>query len=124
MSSYTSNNKINTIYSLFNRRKILLPVIHVINVQQTLINAEILYKNNVQGCWLINHSCSDKVFADAFIQVKTKYPGIWVGINYLGGPFAPIVFPENFQLNLTDSGLITLVCPIQTLQLEMKFASK
>ena len=98
MSISTSNNKINTIYSLFNRRKILLPVIHVIDIKQTLINAEILHNNHVQGCWLINHSCSDKVFADAFKQVKTKYPGLWVGINYLGGHFAPIIFSKEFAI--------------------------
>lgn len=98
MSTIKSTNKINTIYSLFNRRKILLPVIHVIDIKQTLINAQILHNNHVQGCWLINHSCSDKVFADAFTQVKTKYPGLWVGINYLGGHFAPIIFSREFSI--------------------------
>ncbi len=98
---YNSNNKINkinTIYNTFNRRKILLPVIHVINVKQTLTNADILHQNNVQGCWLINHSCSDKTFAEAFTQVKTKYPGLWVGINYLGGQFAPIIFSTEYSI--------------------------
>ncbi len=98
MSMYNSNNKINTIYSTFSRRKVLLPVIHVITVKQALINAEILHQNTVQGCWLINHSCSDKVFAEAFTQVKTKYPGLWVGINYLGGPFAPIIFSTEYSI--------------------------
>lgn len=98
MSTTKSSNKINTIYRLFNRRKILLPVIHVIDIKQTLVNAEILHNNHVQGCWLINHSCSDKVFADAFMQVKTKYPDLWVGINYLGGHFAPIIFSREFSI--------------------------
>jgi len=98
MSIFNPNNKMNTIYSTFKRRKVLLPVIHVINVKQALINAEILHQQNVLGCWLINHSCSDNVFAEAFTQIKTKYPGLWIGINYMGGTFAPIVFSTEYSI--------------------------
>lgn len=94
----TLNINYNKIYSTFNRRKILLPVIHVITVTQAISNAKILQENNVQGCWLINHSCTDKIFADTFNQIKSKYPGLWVGINYLGGSFAPIIFCTEFAI--------------------------
>jgi len=91
-------NKINTIYNIFNRKKILLPVIHVITIQQTLTNARILYQHNVRGCWIINHSCSDELFADAFAQIKATYPNLWVGINYLGRDFTPIIFCSQFNI--------------------------
>jgi hypothetical protein len=96
--STSITNKINTIDNIFNRKKILLPVIHVITIKQTLTNARILHENNVQGCWIINHSCSDEVFADAFNQIKATYPGLWVGINYLGREFAPIIFCSQFKI--------------------------
>jgi hypothetical protein len=98
MSTYNTTNKINTIYNIFNRKKILLPVIHIINIKQTLTNAHILHQNNVKGCWIINHSCSDEVFADAFNQLKASYPNLWVGINYLGRDFVPIIFCSRFNI--------------------------
>ena len=97
MSMYNSNNY-NKIYTTFNRRKILLPVIHVENTAQALANGKILYENHVMGCWLINHSCTDKVFADAFNNIKATYPGLWVGINYLGPQFAPIKFCTEYLI--------------------------
>ena len=96
--SNKNDNNIDKIYQVFSRRKILLPVIHVINIKQTLVNAETLHQNHVQGCWLINHSCTDDVFAEAFKQVKARYPGLWVGINYLGNRFAPIVFSTEYSI--------------------------
>lgn len=99
MSTINTNlNKIDTILNTFNRRKILLPVIHVVNLSQTLENANILDKENVSGCWLINHSCSDVVFAQAFNQVKSAFPKLWVGINYLGSAYAPIDFCAEFNI--------------------------
>ena len=99
MSQYNVNkNKIDTIYSVFNRHKILLPVVHVVNITQTLKNVSILHEENVKGCWLINHSCSDEVFANAFNLIKYQIPDFWIGINYLGSPFDPINFCVEYNI--------------------------
>lgn len=93
MSLYSiKNNKIDTIYNIFHRRKILLPVVHVVNITQTLENINILHTENVKGCWLINHACSDEIFAVAFNLIKKQLPDFWIGINYLGSPIDPINF--------------------------------
>lgn len=96
--SISNVNNYNKIYSRFNRKKILLPVIHVENVAQTLANAKILNDNHVLGCWIINHSCTDKVFAVAYKEIKYKYPELWVGINYLGYQLAPINFCVKYAI--------------------------
>ncbi len=81
-------------YRVFGKKKVFLPVVHIVTIPQTIQNVEILVRNNVQGCWIINHSCTDEVFYKAFNYIKTNHPSMWVGINYLHGN--PVTFAFKF----------------------------
>ena len=96
---YQRNNKYQKVYQIFGKKKIFLPVVHVVTMDQVKKNIEILSRLDIQGCWIINHSCSDDIFSMAYNFIKTDYPKLWVGINYLSGnPLDPINFCLKYSI--------------------------
>lgn len=65
---------------------VIVPVIHILNWEQTKYNVDLCVNNGINKVFLINHSVGydslDKLtnFAGA---IKTTYPELWVGCNYL-----------------------------------------
>lgn len=71
-------------HELFNNRgPILLPVIHVINEQQTSSNIDKLIAADIQGCFLINHDFDVRTFLPVIKSIRTQYPDFWIGVNFL-----------------------------------------
>ncbi len=93
-------NKYQKTYRVFGKKKVFLPVVHIIDMGRTIQNLAILSKYNVQGCWIINHSCSDDAFYQSYNYIKTTYPSMWVGINYLSyNPLAVIDFCLEYSIH-------------------------
>ena len=62
---------------------IILPVIHVIDHDQTASNIDILIDAGVSGCFLINHDFDLDRFLPIIRSIRTRYPDFWIGLNFL-----------------------------------------
>lgn len=69
---------------IFNNGKAFLPVVHVLNKQQTLENIKMLVEIGVKGCFIISHGHKNyKELIALEADIKSLYPAFWVGINFL-----------------------------------------
>ena len=62
---------------------IILPVIHVINHDQTASNIDKLIDADISGCFLINHDFDVDRFLPIIRSIRTRYPNFWIGLNFL-----------------------------------------
>lgn len=62
---------------------VILPVIHVINTEQTASNIDKLISAGVKGCFLINHDFDVETFLPIIRSIRTAYPDFWIGLNFL-----------------------------------------
>jgi predicted TIM-barrel enzyme len=62
---------------------IILPVIHVLDHDQTASNIDILIDAGVSGCFLINHDFDVDRFLPIIRSIRTRYPNFWIGVNFL-----------------------------------------
>ncbi len=62
---------------------IILPVIHVIDHDQTASNIDILIDAGVSGCFLINHDFGIEPFLPIITAIRGRYPDLWIGVNFL-----------------------------------------
>ena len=62
---------------------IILPVIHVIDHDQTASNIETLVDAGVSGCFLINHDFGVDRFLPIIRSIRSCYTDFWIGLNFL-----------------------------------------
>ncbi len=62
---------------------VILPVIHVLDHQQTAANIDILIDSEVPGCFLINHDFDVEQFLPIIRSIREQYPDFWIGLNFL-----------------------------------------
>lgn len=62
---------------------VVLPVIHVLDTEQTLRNTRILIQQGAAGCFLINHDFGIEAFLPIVRQVRQAHPYLWIGLNFL-----------------------------------------
>ena len=70
-------------YNIFKNKKLVFPVIHVLDVNQTIENAEIAFSEDADGIFLINHDYNYAHLLGIFAKVREKFPDKWIGINFL-----------------------------------------
>tara|TARA_B100000809_G_scaffold168899_1_gene166211 strand:+ start:3498 stop:4190 length:693 start_codon:yes stop_codon:yes gene_type:complete len=61
----------------------VLPVIHILNKQQAIEQAELLVKAKCDGFWLINHGGDDELTLSLAVDLSKRYPELMVGVNLL-----------------------------------------
>jgi predicted TIM-barrel enzyme len=61
----------------------VLPVIHILNKQQTIAQAELLVSSKCDGFWLINHGGDDDLTLSLAVTLSERYPDFVVGVNLL-----------------------------------------
>lgn len=76
-----SFNRKERVYNVFKKDKILLPVIHVIDINQTIKNIDIIIECECDGIFLVNHELEYKIYFDIVKKIKVLYPNLWIGIN-------------------------------------------
>ncbi len=69
--------------SAFDGRRVVLPVVHVRDAEQTLRNVEMAYRNRCNGVFLIGHGLAADYVLDVAKQVKHVFPNFWLGVNFL-----------------------------------------
>lgn len=69
--------------SIFRRRHVVLPVIHVVSAEQALRNARIAFDAHADGVFLINHGMQWDELLRIHDIVDRAFPGRWIGVNCL-----------------------------------------
>ncbi len=62
---------------------VVLPVIHVLDHDQTSRNIDFAVEHGVQGIFLINHDFDVAQFLPIIRTIRQAYPELWIGINFL-----------------------------------------
>ncbi|MEO1066771.1 MAG: adenine phosphoribosyltransferase [Pseudomonadota bacterium] len=62
---------------------VVLPVIHVLDAEQTARNVDVLIGEGAAGCFLINHDFEVKRFLPIIEETRRAYPSLWLGVNFL-----------------------------------------
>jgi hypothetical protein len=62
---------------------VVLPVIHVLDDAQAERNVRILVGEGAPGCFLINHDFDVDRFLPIIAHVRTAFPSLWLGVNFL-----------------------------------------
>lgn len=62
---------------------VILPVIHVIDHDQTARNIDKLIDAEISGCFLINHDFGVDRFLPIIRSIRSRYPDFWIGLNFL-----------------------------------------
>ena len=62
---------------------VVLPVIHVLDTEQTARNIRVLIREGAAGCFLINHDFDVETFLPIVRQVRAQFPYLWIGLNFL-----------------------------------------
>ena len=65
------------------RHAVVMPVIHVLDIDQTIKNVEIANSGNCPGVFLINHDFGINEFLPIITAARQSYPDYWMGINFL-----------------------------------------
>lgn len=68
------------------RYRVLLPVIHVQNLEQALRETGIALTCGADGVFLIDHTADDLWLYNIYVQVREQFPTVWIGLNFLGCP--------------------------------------
>ena len=73
--------------AVFASRHVVLPVIHVVGVEQALGNARLAREEGADGVFLISHGrVSDDQLLEIYQEVVAGLPGWWAGVNCLSLP--------------------------------------
>lgn len=62
---------------------VVLPVIHVIDTEQTSRNIEIAREGGCKGVFLINHDFPYEQLLPILKDVRKQFPDFWIGVNFL-----------------------------------------
>lgn len=65
------------------RGPVVLPVIHVLDTEQTARNIDILLTAGAPGCFLINHDFEKEELLPILRDMRGRYPSLWMGVNFL-----------------------------------------
>jgi len=64
-------------------KAVVLPVIHVIDEEQTRRNIQLALDGGCKGVFLINHDFAVEPFLPIIKDARSAFPDAWIGINFL-----------------------------------------
>jgi len=80
---------------------VVIPVIHVLDVEQTARNIDIAITGGVAGVFLINHDFPVDEFLPIVLETRRRYPSLWIGLNFLAVA-GDLAFPILAELERDD----------------------
>jgi len=84
---------------------VFLPVIHVEDMNQACINAEIAFDWGADGIFLIGHGMEFSTLNRVYDGVREIFPDRWIGINYLDRRSHSLsILPSSANALWTDNG--------------------
>jgi uncharacterized protein len=91
----------------FPKAHTFLPVIHVVNEEQALANAQIAKESGADGVFLINHETENLALLAVYQRVVAELPDLWIGLNFLDPSHETVrVIPETIAGLWTDNARI------------------
>ena len=69
--------------TVFSNRHVVLPIIHVVDSEQTLRNSQVAWEAGADGIFLINHHMHHEELLRIHDEVVRAFPDWWVGVNCL-----------------------------------------
>ncbi len=76
-------NRVDFHHQFKTKGPVILPVIHVLDADQTSRNIDHLIKANIPGCFLINHDFDVETFLPILKTIRADFPSYWIGLNFL-----------------------------------------
>lgn len=70
----------------------IIPVIHMVNVNQVLTNVNTCLECGIEKVFLINHQVNSSDLVACAVNTKIKYPNLWIGVNMLGEKTEDVLF--------------------------------
>lgn len=89
---------------VFGDKKILLPVIHVTDYDQTAKNTKVCFDNGADGVWYINHNIDSLTMIEIIREIRKSFQKEWIGLNILDMN-APSVFNLVTKLDFRVDGV-------------------
>lgn len=77
----------NRIEEVFGVPRVLLPVVHPVSRDAALASVDVAVTAGVKGVFVINQGMSEKQVLALMMEIRGRYPALWVGVNLLG--FSP-----------------------------------
>ncbi|MEP3882693.1 MAG: hypothetical protein ABJM57_04220, partial [Lentilitoribacter sp.] len=62
---------------------VILPVIHVLDAQQTRTNIQAAIDGGCSGVFLINHDFEKEKLVPIIREMREAFPSYWIGVNFL-----------------------------------------
>ncbi|HEV7556582.1 MAG TPA: hypothetical protein VGO00_14045, partial [Kofleriaceae bacterium] len=77
----------NRIREVFGVDRVVLPVVHPVSLADAMASVEVAHAAGVKGVFTINQGMSSAEVLALVMQIRGRYPALWVGVNLLGhGP--------------------------------------
>lgn len=94
----------------------IIPVIHMLDEEQVILNVCTCISEGIKKVFLINHNLETSRLLDTAQKVKTTYPELWVGVNLLGVPTEQVIKTTFTYIDAiwVDDGLLNL--PIEKIE--------
>lgn len=81
------------------RKTEIIPVIHMLNVNQVLTNIKTCVECGIKKVFIINHVVTIEDLIKCSLSVKQNYPDLWVGINMLGSSTENSLLFDNSEID-------------------------
>ena len=92
------------------KKHVVLPVIHVSNVNQAIANAFIAKRAGCDGIFLINHGITYGDLICSYQAVRRLFPDWWIGLNFLDRLPEEIfgIIPQDVSAIWIDNAMINI----------------
>jgi hypothetical protein len=71
------------VIEMMTQNHFFLPVVHCLNVEQTMEQLNIAFNNKADGVFLIGHGIRYNDLFEIYYHVRDAYPDNWIGLNCL-----------------------------------------
>jgi predicted TIM-barrel enzyme len=74
----------NRIREVFGVSRVVLPVVHPVSAADAMASVAVAHAAGVKGVFTINQGMSSAEVLQLVLEIRRKYPSLWVGVNLLG----------------------------------------
>lgn len=74
----------NRIEEVFGVSHVLLPVVHPIGREEAFESIRVAHDAGVKGVFLIDQGMGEAAVLQLIVEVRARFPALWVGVNLLG----------------------------------------
>lgn len=76
----------NRIAETFGASRVLLPAVHPVSREAALESIRVVHSEGVKGVFLIDQGMSERDVLRLVLDVRSRFPALWIGVNLLAHP--------------------------------------